>query len=276
MCLRHQRYSPHECTCDFTALEKIANNWNTEQQKSRTDCLLHHQYGFDGNLITNIHPNHEKQIANTTIMSNESKSSNKAALTGVVAALAASSCCIPPVIALIAGVGGASSSLAWMEPFRPYLIGLAVISIGYAWYANLKSKEADDCGCDVEEPKFYQTKGFLIGMTLFAGASIAFPYYADTFYTDSEKEVVVVDSATVKKIEVSIEGMTCDACQNHVNHAVNELPGIIGVTSSYADGNAIIEFDETQSSAEDIEAAINGTGYHVAALNVAKDHHKND
>ncbi|MBL4585989.1 MAG: mercuric transport protein MerTP [Flavobacteriales bacterium] len=194
-------------------------------------------------------------------MSAETKTSSKAALTGIIAALAASSCCIPPVIALIAGVGGASSSLSWMEPFRPYLIGLAVVSIGYAWYANLKPKKVDDCGCDIEKPKFYQTKGFLIGMTLFASVSIAFPYYSGIFYSDNSKQVVISDKSTIRSIEVSIEGMTCDACENHVNHAVNELSGIIGVTSSYANANTVVEFDETQTSIEDIEAAVNSTGY---------------
>ena len=87
-------------------------------------------------------------------------------ITGVVSAIAASSCCIPPVIAAIAGVGGASSSLSWMESFRPYLIGLTVIAIGYAWYSHLKSKEKDDCGCEIDKPKFYQTRGFLIIMVL--------------------------------------------------------------------------------------------------------------
>jgi mercuric ion transport protein len=53
----------------------------------------------------------------------KSQHNKKAVYTGVVAALAASSCCIPPVIAAIAGVGGISSSMSWMEPFRPYLIG---------------------------------------------------------------------------------------------------------------------------------------------------------
>ena len=56
--------------------------------------------------------------------------SKKAVITGAIAALAASSCCILPIIAAIAGIGGASSSLSWMEPLRPYSIGTAVIAIG--------------------------------------------------------------------------------------------------------------------------------------------------
>ena len=75
--------------------------------------------------------------------------SKNAAYTGLFAAVTASSCCIPPVIALIAGVGGSASALSWMEPFRPYLIGIAVVAIGYAWYDYLKPKKAEDC-CEVD------------------------------------------------------------------------------------------------------------------------------
>ena len=106
-------------------------------------------------------------------------STKRAATTGILAALAASSCCIPPVIAAVAGVGGISSSLSWMEPLRPYMIGMAILAIGYAWYAHFKPKKADDCGCEIaEKPKWYQTKTFLISITLFSIISISFPYYS--------------------------------------------------------------------------------------------------
>jgi mercuric ion transport protein len=194
-------------------------------------------------------------------MENQNKNSKGAVATGIIAALAASSCCIPPVIAAIAGVGGAAGSLSWMEPLRPYLIGLAVVAIGYAWYNHFKPKKEDDCGCDIEKPKWYQTKGFLIGMTLFAAVSITFPYYSGIFYPDNKQEVVIVDSASIQKINVSIEGMTCDACQNHVNLAVNELTGIVDVNTSYANGNATVQFDNTKTSVDEIKEAINSTGY---------------
>ena len=192
--------------------------------------------------------------------------SKGAAVTGVIAAIAASSCCIPPVIAAIAGVGGASASLSWMEPLRPYLIVLAVVAIGYAWYAHLKPKSADDCGCEIEKPKFYQTRGFLVGMTLFAAISISFPYYSHIFFSDNKKEVLVVDQSNVEKVDVKIDGMTCDACQNHINQSVNSLTGVINVQSSYQTGNAIVEFDKSQTSIKDIEDAVNATGYKAVAV----------
>ena len=196
-------------------------------------------------------------------MENQNKNSRGAVATGVIAALAASSCCIPPVIAAIAGVGGAAGSLSWMEPLRPYLIGLAVVAIGYAWYTHLKPKKADDCGCDIEKPKWYQTKGFLVGMTLFAAISITFPYYSGIFFSDNKKEVVVPDNSSVQKIDVKIESM---ACQHHVNSAVNALPGIINVSSSYEKGNAIVEFDNTKTNIAEIEKAVNSTGYTVIEI----------
>ena len=191
------------------------------------------------------------------------KTSKNAAYTGLFAAVAASSCCIPPVIALIAGVGGSASALSWMEPFRPYLIGLAVIAIGYAWYAYLKPKKADDC-CEVDaKPKWYQTKGFLIGITLFAAISISFPYYSHIFYPDNKKEVIVVNQSDIQTVNFDVKGMTCASCEEHVKHAVNELEGIVNVAASYEKANAEVEFDNTKTSKEDIEKAINSTGYKV-------------
>lgn len=192
------------------------------------------------------------------------KTSKKAAYTGLFAAIAASSCCIPPVIALIAGVGGSASALSWMEPFRPYLIGLAVIAIGYAWYNYYKLKNTDDCDCEIDEkPKWFQTKGFLIGITLFAAISISFPYYSHIFYPDNKKEVVIVNQSNIQTVNFDVEGMTCASCEQHVTHVVNELEGIVNVAASFEKANAKVEFDNSKTTKEDIEKAINSTGYKV-------------
>lgn len=192
------------------------------------------------------------------------KSSKKAAYTGLFAAIAASSCCIPPVVALIAGVGGSASALSWMEPFRPYLIGLAVVAIGYAWYNYYKLKNTDDCNCEVDEkPKWFQTKGFLVGITLFAAISISFPYYSHIFYPDNKKEVVIVNQSNIQTVNFDVKGMTCASCEQYVTHAVNELEGIVNVAASFDNANATVEFDNSKTTVEDIEKAINSTGYKV-------------
>ena len=200
-------------------------------------------------------PNHEAQ---------ESDNGKGAAATGLIAALAASSCCIPPVIAALAGVGGVAGSLSWVDPLRPYLIGLAVVAIGYAWYSYAQQQKAGACCAVGTKPKWYQTKGFLIGVTLFAALSIAFPYYSQVFFpSNDKKEVVIVNAADVQSVTFKVEGMTCAGCEAHVETDVNKLSGIIEVDANYGDAAAQVEFDQSKVSLAQIEEAINGTGYKV-------------
>ena len=57
--------------------------------------------------------------------------------------------------------------------------------------------------------------------------------------------------------------MTCASCEEHVNHEVNKLTGIISSTASYENGKAVVEFDNSKTNITEIEKAINSTGYSV-------------
>lgn len=200
-------------------------------------------------------------------------STKGAITTGVIAAIAASSCCIPPFIAAIAGVSGASTNLAWMGPFRPYLIGLAIAALGYSWYSNLKPKKKDDCGCEVDKPKWFQTKGFLISITLFASLSIAFPHYSGFFFSNNmDKEIIDIDKADVTYASIQIEGMTCMACENHIQSVVNSIDGILKVSTSHELGRAEIKFDKTKTSTEQIQKSIEReTRYKVIQVKILNE-----
>jgi copper chaperone CopZ len=190
--------------------------------------------------------------------------SNRFLGASILSAITASLCCITPVLALIAGTSGVASTFSWIEPFRPYLIVLTLLALGFAWYQKLKPEKEIDCECETDEkPKFIQSKTFLIVITVFAIVMLAFPYYSNIFYPNSEKEIVVVDKSNIKTIEYKIIGMTCTSCEEHVNHEVNKLNGIVNSKTSYENGNAIIEFDKTKTNELEIENAINATGYKV-------------
>lgn len=192
--------------------------------------------------------------------------SGKWAGAGLLSAVAASLCCIAPVLALISGASGVASTFSWMEPFRPYLIGITVFVLAFAWYQKLKpkTKEEIDCNCDDDgKLPFMQTKKFLGMITVFAALMLAFPYYSRIFYPDNKKEVIIMDSSNVQNISFTIKGMTCSSCEEHVNHAVNELDGIISVESSYNNGNSKIAYDPNRISEEAIKAAIATTGYKI-------------
>lgn len=192
------------------------------------------------------------------------KNENNLIGAGLLTAITASLCCITPVLALIAGTSGIASTFSWIEPFRPYLIGLTFLVLGFAWYQKLKPKKEIDCDCETEEkPKFIQSKKFLGIVTVFAIVMLAFPYYSGVFYPNTEKQIIVVDKSNVEKTEFKISGMTCASCEDHLNHEVNKLSGIVNIIASYENGNAIIEFDKTKTNEAEIERAINSTGYEV-------------
>ncbi len=194
------------------------------------------------------------------------KSDNTLIGASLITAVTASLCCITPVLALIAGSSGLASTFSWLEPFRPYLIGLTVLVLGFAWYQKLKPNKEIDCHCETDsKPKFIQSKTFLGTVTIFVGLMLAFPYYAHIFYPKTEKQIIVIDKSNVQTVEFSISGMTCAGCEKHVNHEVNKLSGIIKSTASYENGNAIIEFDRTKTNTAEIEKAINRTGYSVTS-----------
>ena len=192
------------------------------------------------------------------------KSENKLIGAGLLTAITASLCCITPVLALIAGTSGIASTFSWIEPFRPYLIGLTILVLGFAWYQKLKPRKEIDCECETDEkPKFIQSKKFLGIVTAFAIVMLAFPYYSGIFYPKTEKQIMIVDKSNISTTTFKISGMTCASCEEHVNHEVNKLNGILDSKASYENGNAIIEFDRTKTNENEIEKAINSTGYKV-------------
>ena len=189
-------------------------------------------------------------------------------VTGVLSAVAASLCCIAPVIALIAGSSSIATNFSWIEPARPYLIGLSVAVLALAWYLKLKAVKSTDIDCNCETTKktsFLQTKTFLSIVTVFAVLMMAFPYYSKSFFPKTEKPSIFIANSKTQKVEFSIKGMTCEACEEHVKIEVNKLSGIVSTNVSYANRNAIVQFEPSKTNSKEITEAINSTGYKVVS-----------
>jgi copper chaperone CopZ len=187
---------------------------------------------------------------------------------GIFAAIAASLCCITPLLALLAGASGAASSLSWLEPARPYLIGLAIATLAFAWYKSLSKKQYAECGpegaCKAEQKSFLASRTFLTIITIVAVAMIAFPYYGHIFYPKPEKQnVVVVKTNNIQTASFQIKGMTCGSCEASVNSELAKVPGMIDANTAYAKGVSIVKFDKTKASVEQLKDAIAKTGYEV-------------
>ena len=200
------------------------------------------------------------------------KSSGTFTSAGVLSAIAASLCCITPVVALLAGSSSIAANFAWIEPARPYLIGLSIAVLALAWYLKLKLAKTDDMDCNCETTKkasFLQTKTFLGIITVFAILMIAFPLYAKVFYPNPKVQastLAVIDNK--QQVKFTIQGMTCEGCEEHVNNELSKVSGVIAYKTSYATRSSLVTFDKSKVDVKTIEAAINKTGYKVKSYDV--------
>jgi mercuric ion transport protein len=194
------------------------------------------------------------------------KSNGSFTSAALLSALAASICCITPVIAIIAGSGSIASNFAWIAPARPYLIGLSIVVLAFAWYLKLKPVKSNnmDC-CESKKPSFIQSKGFLGLVTVLAFLMMAFPLYAKIFYTKSNPKasVMAVSIENNKQVKFIIRGMTCGSCEDEVNNELSKVKGVIAFKTSYAKKSSLVTYNPIEVDIKTIQAAINKTGYTV-------------
>ncbi len=194
---------------------------------------------------------------------------------GLLSALAASLCCITPVIAFLAGSSSIAANFSWIEPARPYLLGLSVTVLAFAWYVKLKPAKTSDMECNCETTKkatFLQSKTFLGIVTVFAILMMTFPLYAKLFYQKPKVQAAITVAVDSKQqVKFTIEGMTCEACEDHVNNEVSKVPGVLSCITSYATRISLITFDNLKVDVKTIEAAINKTGYTVKVYELTNE-----
>jgi copper chaperone CopZ len=193
------------------------------------------------------------------------RKASTASSVSLMAAFAASLCCITPLIALVAGASGAASSLSWLEPFRPYLIGVAVLALGFAWVQALRTSKTTDCGadgsCTVQKESFLSTRSFLLLITVATGLIVAFPYYAKAFYPKTQIQNIISATAPKKQVRFTIVGMTCAGCEAHVDGELAKVKGVIAYQTSYTTRSSLVTYDPTLVQVTSLAEAINKTGY---------------
>lgn len=183
---------------------------------------------------------------------------------GTLLALSSSLCCIVPVLTIVGGIGGLASSFSWVEPLRPYLILATVFILGLAFYRAYKLQKQDACGCAPEKKKFMESKKFLWTITIVSILLISFPYYSHIFLPKS-KQNQAHSQENIRKKTFRINGMTCEACEKHVNHAFLSQDGVLKVHTNYKKGLAFVSFDITKVSVKKLALTSEKiTGYEVS------------
>lgn len=105
-------------------------------------------------------------------------------IAGGFAALLASACCLGPLVLVSIGLGGAwLGNLAALEPYSPFFLAVALVSLGLAWRRIYRP--AADCApgevCAVPAVRrgYKALFWIVVGLVLLA---LAFPLLAPLFY----------------------------------------------------------------------------------------------
>jgi copper chaperone CopZ len=73
--------------------------------------------------------------------------------------------------------------------------------------------------------------------------------------------VSVVSVAGDKKVEIKVDGMTCDGCVNKVKTTLEKADGVKSAEVSLKDHSAVILYDDSKTDEASLKKTINTTGF---------------
>jgi copper chaperone CopZ len=201
---------------------------------------------------------------------NKSKTLQKATLGGsILAAITASLCCIGPLVAVALGAGGFAAS-ALFEKWRPVFLGVTFGLLALGWYLTYRKPKAaceEGSACATKPvPKWNKVVLWLAtGVVLIAAA---FPSLSSAILraTQTSAPVAVADGNSAV-LKVKIPSMDCDACAVSIQTKLQKQTGIQSAQVRFDTKEAVVQYDATKLSPQDIIAAIDQTGFKAESIN---------
>ena len=161
--------------------------------------------------------------------------------TAVFSAVSLKLCCWGPLLLTgVAGISGSSVYFSWLIALKPYLLGIAFLSLGFAFYQVYKKKKVDCGSCDTAKPSFFKSKFYLWLVTVFVVVMTLVSYYPQIFYSTEKVGIVATNNTDIQSIKLNIEGMVCSGCEENINHSVIKIDGVANVSTSFEEGTSII------------------------------------
>lgn len=176
---------------------------------------------------------------------------------GLLTALGASVCCLGPVIALALGATGFAAS-SWFSAGRPYFLAVAFALLAGAWYLTYRRRRRE---CSEGAACAPDTGRRMPKIALWIITAIAVPAALFPLLPSSS---LVTNGAPLTggtELRFRIPSMDCAACAKNIQAALMRQPGVHRARVDYDSKNAVIEFDAKTTSAAEIVATIDGTGF---------------
>jgi mercuric ion transport protein len=185
----------------------------------------------------------------------------KAKQAGILSAILAATCCIGPLLLVAIGLGSGAALVGRYHCF--FLIGgIAVLT--WAWAKYLREKTVCDCKHKRMEGRRNGMLTLLLVTVLvlgFAGLNISRYVFASA-PTSAQTETQLANG--LNRIVVSVEGLSCVACEIPVRHALRQIDGVRSVQVNAGTKTATVEYDGLKTNPGQLVAAINSTGYRAS------------
>ena len=192
--------------------------------------------------------------------------SKKASIgTAMLSAFSLKLCCWGPLVLTgVAGISGSTAYFSWLTIFRPYLLALALLSLGVAFFQAYKPRPKDACeNCSSEKKGFLKSKIYLWLVATFILLMSLLSYYPKLFYSQTDTQITSINTADIQSVTLNISGMTCSGCEESINHSVKKIKGVSSVKTSHIEGTSIIEYDTANTDISKIKKVIEDKGYIV-------------
>ncbi len=206
----------------------------------------------------------------TSVGGSESDPTGALAVGGsVVAAVLSSACCWLPLLLIALGASAAGVAGVF-EVYRPYLMAVAVCSLGFGFYRIYFRRQQCQPGSACAAPNrrlrvFSQVT--LWTATALVAAFVFFPNYVGYVLGSPTPSSVRTDDAGLVRVEFQIAGMTCPGCANTLQGALVELPGVQAAEVDFATKTAIVRFDPLEPVASDrVIEAVRAAGFSATQL----------
>ena len=190
------------------------------------------------------------------------------AIGSTLAAFLASLCCLVPL--LLGGAGLGAALVATFAPLRPYFLAVsAILLAGGFYFVYRKPKAAEACAgetCAPQSGTRRMAKPLLWLATLGVAALAFFPSYGVKL-VGTPAAAVPYSSATLQTAELKITGMDCEVCAGLIQRKLAETPGVVHAQVHYPAGDAIVKYDPTRTSPEQLAEVVNATGYKASLAN---------
>ncbi|MBN2348824.1 MAG: heavy-metal-associated domain-containing protein [Bacteroidales bacterium] len=82
---------------------------------------------------------------------------------------------------------------------------------------------------------------------------------------------IEISPENLVNVEFDVHGMTCDGCANTVKTSMLSVNGTKDASASFTDSIAVVSFDKTKASVEQIAEAIESKGYEVVDYTVIEE-----